>query len=786
MSSTEPVVRTPPSHAVVIDGKGHLLGRLASTVAKQLLNGQKIVVVRCEALNISGEFFRAKLKYHAYLRKITRFNPTRGGPFHFRAPSRILYKAVRGMIPHKTARGAAAMERLKVFEGVPPPYDKKKRVVVPQALRVLRLRPGRKYCTVGRLSHEVGWKYQDVVARLEERRKVKSSAYYERKKAARRQLVQAQKSAGVSDQTKSQLAQVVISVAEDRIMSGAVSRLSGLLGHFVPGAEQRVNFHTLSPTSFLPRAAAIEPEAEAIHHVTANNQVLRRTYAETADRARGLAYYLKKHGFKRVGVLCPNTPAFLESIFGIAAAGAVNVAVNYRLKEDDIAYIFMHSDVEAIIVDQEFLSLLQSYRASKPNIPIIVDMDTDATEGELSGPFDEAVLEGLTYDLDTGAKGWPGLEAQAASEDDVIALAYTSGTTARPKGVEYTHRGCYLAAVGNVIESGLNSHRDRCRYLWTLPMFHACGWTFPWAVTAVRGTHYCLRKIDYPQIWKLLKQEHITHFNAAPTVNTLLCNSKEAEPLPEPVHVTVAASPPTPHLFEQMTNLNLHPVHVYGMTETYGPITKGYYLPAWDNLPSSERYKKMARQGHGFVTSLPVRVIKTDVAEGTVIDVARDGKEIGEIVFVGNICARGYYKDPDATRKLFAGGVLHSGDLAVWHADGSIQIQDRAKDIIISGGENISSVALESMLVTHPDILEAGVVAVPDSHWGERPKAFVTVKPGKSLTGSEVIDWARNASDISKFMIPREVEVVAELPKTSTGKVRKNILRDWAKGANRS
>ncbi|KAB8260539.1 hypothetical protein BDV32DRAFT_122613 [Aspergillus pseudonomiae] len=591
-------------------------------------------------------------------------------------------------------------------------------------------------------------------------------------------------------------------------MSGAVSRLSGLLGHFVPGAEQRVNFHTLSPTFFLPRAAAIEPEAEAIHHVTVNNQVLRRSYAETADRARGLAYYLKKHGFKRVGVLCPNTPAFLESIFGIAAAGAVNVgelyislyassligfwlmdgwiAVNYRLKEDDIAYIFTHSDVEAVIVDQEFLSLLQSYRASKPSIPIIVDTDTDATEGQLSGPFDEAVLEGLSYDSDTGAKGWPGLEAQAASEDDVIALAYTSGTTARPKGVEYTHRSCYLAAIGNVIESGLNSHRGRCRYLWTLPMFHAVGWTFPWAVTAVRGTHYCLRKIDYPQIWNLLKQEHITHFNAAPTVNTLLCNSKEAERLPEPVHVTVAASPPTPHLFEQMTNLNLHPVHVYGMTETYGPITKGYYLPAWDNLPSSERYKKMARQGHGFVTSLPVRVVKTDLPEGTIVDVSRDGKEIGEIVFVGNICARGYYKDPDATRKLFAGGVLHSGDLAVWHADGSIQIQDRAKDIIISGGENISSVALESMLVTHPDILEAGVVAVPDSHWGERPKAYVTVKSGKSLTGSEVIDWARNASDISKFMIPREVEVVAELPKTSTGKVRKNILRDWAKGANRS
>lgn len=204
-------------------------------------------------------------------------------------------------------------------------------------------------------------------------------------------------------------------------------------------------------------------------------------------------------------------------------------------------------------------------------------------------------------------------------------------------------------------------------------------------MTAVRGTHYCLRKIDYPQIWKLLKQEHITHFNAAPTVNTLLCNSDEAEKLPDPVRVTVAASPPTPHLFEQMTNLNLHPVHVYGLTETYGPITKGYYLPAWDRIPLSEKYQKMARQGHGFITSLPARVIKAEVPEGTVIDVERNGAEIGEIVFTGNICSRGYHKDPEATRKLFAGGVLHSGDLAVWHPDGAIQILDRAKDIIISG-----------------------------------------------------------------------------------------------------
>ncbi len=211
------------------------------------------------------------------------------------------------------------------------------------------------------------------------------------------------------------------------------------------------------------------------------------------------------------------------------------------------------------------------------------------------------------------------------------------------------------------------------------------GWTFPWAVTAVRGTHYCLRKIDYPEIWHLLKEEHITHFNAAPTVNTLLCNNGNAERLPDPVRVTVAASPPTAHLFEQMTNLNLHPVHVYGLTETYGPITKGYHMPGWDDLPDKEKYQKMARQGHGFVTSLPIRVIKTDVPEGTIIDVERNGEEIGEIVFLGNICAKGYYRDPEATRKLFAGGVLHSGDLAVMHPDRAAQILDRAKDIIISG-----------------------------------------------------------------------------------------------------
>ncbi|KAI6772328.1 hypothetical protein HG530_003286 [Fusarium avenaceum] len=546
-------------------------------------------------------------------------------------------------------------------------------------------------------------------------------------------------------------------------MSDPPSRIRSILNHLRPHPTAPINFHTLSPTTFLERAASIEPDAEAIFHITTNGAVLRRSYAEFADRARGLAYYLLKHGYRRVGILAPNTPAFLESIYGIVAAGATIVPANYRLKPDDIAYIFDFAEVDCIIVDNEFVGLLDAFKEKHNNVPLIVDMDTDATQGQLSGPFDDTILEGLQYDITQGSQGWAGLHAQARSEDDMLAIPFTSGTTSRPKGVVYTHRGAYLAAMANIIESGLNI--GQCKYLWTLPMFHAVGWTFPWSVVAVRGTNVCLRKIDYPLIWKLLKEEGITHFNAAPTVNTLLVAAKEAERLPQ----------------EVKTKLNLIPVHVYGMTETYGPITKCYTLPGWDHLPPAEKYAKMSRQGHGFITSQPIRVIKPDQPQGVLIDVAKDGKEIGEIVFIGNICAKEYYKDPEATRQLFAGGVLHSGDLAVWHPDGSAQIQDRAKDIIISGGENISSVALESMLAQHPDILEAGAVAVPDSHWGERPKVYITVKEGKSVTGDEVISWAKHQSDISRFMVPREVEVVDELPKTSTGKIKKNVLREWAK-----
>ncbi|KAL7270317.1 hypothetical protein RUND412_006983 [Rhizina undulata] len=566
-------------------------------------------------------------------------------------------------------------------------------------------------------------------------------------------------------------------------MSGPQGRLSKLASHlWAPPAQVRKvenNRAELSPTYFLPRAAAIEPNAEAIVHKTIDGKILRRTYMEFADRARGLAYYLKTHSYKRVGILCPNTPAFLECLFAIPAASATQIGVNYRLKKEDVQYIFAHAEVDIIVVDREYVSLLEGFN---PAVPLIIDEDIDSTTGELKGQFDHIIQEGLEYDLKFG-NGWDGLMAEAIDESDVFALAYTSGTTARPKGVEMTHRGVYLAAMANVVESGLNLGsvlaRDRAKYLTILPLFHAVGWTFPWAVVSVRATHYCMRKIDYNEIWRLLKVEGITHFNAAPTVNTLLVNSPKAEKLPQEVRVTVAASPPTPLLFEQMISLNLIPVHVYGMTETYGPLTKGYFLPEWHDLPPEEMYKKMARQGHGFITSKMIRVIKPENPD--IVDVKKDGIEIGEIVFTGNICAKGYYKDPEATAKLFQGGVLHSGDLAVWHPDGSVQILDRAKDIIISGGENISSVSLESMLARHPDILEVGVVAVPDSHYGERPKAYVTAK-NENLKGEDVIFWAKNNSQISGFMVPREVEIVKELPKTSTGKIKKNVLREWSKG----
>ncbi|ETS73331.1 hypothetical protein PFICI_14936 [Pestalotiopsis fici W106-1] len=544
------------------------------------------------------------------------------------------------------------------------------------------------------------------------------------------------------------------------------------------GRRQPVNFHPLSPTSFLKRAASISPETPAIVHVDRQGQRVQWSYQSMSDAVMGLAYYLKAKNLRRVGIFAPNTPAFLISVYGIGAAGGVNVAVNYRLSPTDVAYIFAHAEVEAIIADQEFVHLLDIFRRDHPGALVITD--DDVTESNCS--FNQAIEKGLQQNVLEGAKGWEGLLLHPENELDVIALAYTSGTTARPKGVEYLHRGAYLASLANAAEYGLANIQNECRYLWTLPMFHALGWCCVWAVTAVRGTHYCLRKIDYPRIWALLREERITHFCAAPTVNTLLCSSPEARTLANPVNVIVAASPPTPTLFKQLKAFNLHPTHVYGMTETYGPVTKCYPSPAWDQLSSTDKFERMARQGHELLTSLPARVIRqpntSDDHNASLIleNVRRDGTEIGEVVFTGNVCANGYYKDAEGTKRLFEGGVLHSGDLAVWHSDGAIQIVDRSKDIIISGGENISSVALESILAGHPDILEVAVVAVKDQQWGERPVAYITVKPERPVLARDIVEWAKQAPGMSRFMVPRDVIILGALPKTETGKIQKHIL----------
>ena len=332
-------------------------------------------------------------------------------------------------------------------------------------------------------------------------------------------------------------------------MTSALRRLTNIASQLTTGSPSntieythRHNIPQLSPTYWLPRAAAIEPDAPAVYHTSANGKIVQYTYAESARRASGLAYYLKKKGLKRVGILCTNTPAFFECIYGIGGAGAINVGINYRLKKEDIEYIFDHADVDSIVVDAEFAHLLDGFRKTHPSVKIIVDTDTDRDDGEYS----DAIREGQRYDDENGGHGWEGLETQVADEEGLIALSYTSGTTARPKGVEYTHRSAYLAALANVIESNLNNGvggADRCHYLWTLPMFHAMGWTFPWAVTAVRGTHYTIRKVDYPEIWRLLKHENISHYNAAPTVNTLLCADENAEKLPgEYIHPTYQPS----------------------------------------------------------------------------------------------------------------------------------------------------------------------------------------------------------------------------------------------------
>ena len=532
----------------------------------------------------------------------------------------------------------------------------------------------------------------------------------------------------------------------------------------VAAGPTAVHLAPLTPLQFLERTAFVYRDKPAVRYGS-----VWRTYPELYARVRRLAGALEQAGLKagdRIAVLLPNVPPMLEAHFGVPLMGGVLVAINIRLLADEISYILEHSGSKALIYDTEYAATVDKIRAQLPNLRLFVAYD----ESGITRP-DVGYEEFLASGSDE-PRALP-----AVDEDSIISINYTSGTTGRPKGVMYTHRGAAVNALGEIVEMGL---RPESVYLWTLPMFHCNGWIFPWAVTAIGASHVLLRKVDPPLIWRLIESEGVTHFCGAPTVLVSLANDPGAKRIERGLTITTAGAPPSPKIIRHMESLGAKIIHVYGLTETYGPITVCAWQEQWNYLPEDERAVLKSRQGVGYVSAGNlVRVVGEDMN-----DVARDGETMGEIVMRGNNVMKGYYNDPEATAKAFAGSWFHSGDLAVWHANGYIEIRDRGKDIIISGGENISTQQVEKVIVEHPAVLEAAVVAVPDDKWGEVPKAFVTLKVGAKATPEEIIAFARER--LPGFKCPKYVEF-GDLPKTSTGKIQKYVLRDreWAGRAKR-
>ncbi|MBI1845981.1 MAG: long-chain-fatty-acid--CoA ligase [Candidatus Rokubacteria bacterium] len=514
----------------------------------------------------------------------------------------------------------------------------------------------------------------------------------------------------------------------------------------------------LTPVSFLRRSAYVFPEKTAVVHGDR-----RYTYAQLEERVNRLASGLRRAGLgkhDRVAFICPNTPAMLEAHFGVPAAGGILVAINIRLNGDEIGYILKHSGSRFLFVDQEFEGAVKPLDLSSVKV---VRVDDTGAAGD---PYEGFLAAGSPEPCET----W--LEDEA----ETLAINYTSGTTGRPKGVMYSHRGAYLNAIGELLETGINADS---RYLWTLPMFHCNGWCFTWGVTAVGATHVCLRRVESARIWDMIDREGVTHYNGAPTVQIGVVNDPKAHTLARPVTVTVAGAPPSPTLLGKLKELGFRPVHVYGLTETYGPHTVCAWKPQWDALPGDDQARLAARQGQGYALFDLVRVV-----DGDMRDVPQDADTLGEVIMRGNNVMEGYFEQPEATAEAFRGGWFHSGDIGVWHPDGYIELRDRKKDIIISGGENISTIEVEQTVAKHPAVMECAVVAIPDEKWGERPKAFVTLKPGQKATEAEVIEFCRE--HIAHFKCPAAVEF-GDLPKTSTGKVQKFVLRDreWQGKAKR-
>jgi len=528
-------------------------------------------------------------------------------------------------------------------------------------------------------------------------------------------------------------------------------------------AKSAANFTALTPLGLLRRAAAVYPDKLAVIH-----GATRFTYRELYRRCRRLADALRLRGITRgdtVAVMAPNVPALLEAHYGVPMAGAVLNALNYRLDARSIAFILRHGQAKLLIADREFVPIVRVALEELGGQLPLVEIDDGAGGASLGGTEYEAFL----------GEGDPEAEwAVPADEWEPIALNYTSGTTGNPKGVVYHHRGALLNALGNAITLGLDRHSV---YLWTLPMFHCNGWTHSWAVTAVAGTHVCLRRVEPAPIFAAIAEHRVTHLCGAPIVLNLLVHAPDEvkRRFDHVVEVATGGAAPPSAMIEAMERMGFRVTHLYGLTESYGPSTVCAWQEEWAALPIAERSAHMARQGTAYLTLDCQRVVDPQ----TMVDVPADGVTMGELVLRSNTVMKGYLKNPAATAAAFEHGWLHTGDLAVSHPDGYVEIKDRSKDIMISGGENISSLEVEEALYRHPEVMEAAVVTKPDPVWGETPCAFVTLKPGgEPVAAEDIVAWCR--ANLAHYKVPRSV-VFGPLPKTSTGKIQKYELRERAK-----
>jgi len=524
------------------------------------------------------------------------------------------------------------------------------------------------------------------------------------------------------------------------------------------------NYAWLTPVSFLERAVEVYPGKPAVVH---GDRAY--TYREFGERVRRLACVLAARGVGRgdtVAFMAPNVPALLEAHYAVPGLGAVLNALNYRLDAATIAFCLEHGEAKVLVTDREFAPVISKALAQVKREIFVVDIDDAlAAGGERLGAID--------YESWIG-QGDPAFALPGPGDEwDALALLYTSGTTGNPKGVVYHHRGAYLNALGNALAFGLT---PRSVYLWTLPMFHCSGWTYTWAVTAAGGTHVCLRKVDPALIFPAIERHRVTHLCGAPVVLNMLVHAPESvkRRFDHRVEVATGGAAPPSAVIEAMEQMGFNVTHLYGLTETYGPATLCAWQEGWNELALADRARLMARQGVRYPTLAGLQVADPR----TLQPVPRDGATLGEVMLRGNTVMKGYLKNPDATAEAFREGWFHSGDLAVWHPDGYIEVKDRSKDIIISGGENISSLEVEECLYRHPRIMEAAVVARPDEKWGETPCAFVVVKPGAELAEAEVFAWCRE--HLAGYKVPKTV-LFGELPKTSTGKIQKFVLRQRAR-----